>query len=70
MNTARTLTPDVVAAWWSAADAADAMRLTDAELRAQVADLIADADDEDDDEAVDIAAAVIESRRYLATLIA
>jgi len=67
MNTARTLTPDVVAAWWSAADAADAMRLTDAELRAQVADLIADADDE---EAIDIDAAVAESRRCLATLIA
>ena len=67
MTRTRTLTPDIVAAWWTATDAADALRLTDDELRAQVVALIADAGD---DEAIDIDAAVAESRRYLATLVA
>lgn len=63
-TTTRTLSPQTVAAWWHLPEAAEAVHLTDDELRAQVVDLITDAGG---DEAIDIDAAVAEARRYLTT---
>jgi hypothetical protein len=65
----RPITTDTVADWWRYADRAELAAMTDDELRAQVAELVADENGGGAATAEEMDALVDASRRYVAWLL-